>query len=69
MATTIVNPPPTPNEPPGNGMGFLLGVIILIVFVVLLIFYGLPYLQKGISSSVPQINVPGKINVNVQQGK
>lgn len=55
----------TPNTDSGNGMGFLLGVILLVVFAFLLIYYGLPLIQR--STSAPQINVPGQIDVNVDQ--
>ena len=54
-----------PQSDSGNGMGFLLGVILLIVFVVLLIYYGLPLIQR--STSAPQLNVPSEIDVNVNQ--
>jgi hypothetical protein len=49
----------------GSGMGFLLGVIMLIVFAFLLFYYGLPALRSA--SSGPTVNVPGKIDVNVNQ--
>ena len=65
MPTVINNPTPT-NEG-GNGMGFFLGVIVLVVFVILLLFYGLPYLRSFYQT--PQINVPNKIDVNVKQQK
>lgn len=48
-----------------NGMGFLVGVILLILFVVGLIYYGLPMLNRA--TAAPQINVPGKVDVNVKQ--
>ncbi len=59
---TIVNTPTA--EPSSNsGMGFLMGAILLIIFMFLLFYYGLPAL-RSVSQS-PQINVPGKIDVNV----
>ncbi|MEO6509211.1 MAG: hypothetical protein ABIO02_04610 [Patescibacteria group bacterium] len=54
-----------PQTDSGNGMGFLMGVVLLIIFVVLLIYYGLPMIQR--STAAPQINVPDKVDVNVQQ--
>lgn len=54
------------SESNNSGMGFFLGIIILVVFLVLIIFYGFPYL-RNISSGGTQINVPDKINVNVNQ--
>ena len=62
---TIVNTPTTRES--DGGMGFLLGVIALIIFAVLFIYYLLPALQSGFSSSSPTINVPKDINVNVNQ--
>lgn len=67
MATTIVNPPQ--NNSSGNGMGFLLGIIILIVVAVLFFIYGLPYLQNLGGSGGVQVNVPESIDVNVKQSK
>lgn len=62
----IVNNPGNSNSS-GNGMGFLLGIIILIVFVILFLYYGLPMIRQ--SFSVPQINIPNQIDVNVKQTK
>ncbi len=47
-----------------GGMGFLLGVILLIVFLALLFYYGLPML--GAATQGPTINVPEEVNVNTQ---
>jgi len=49
----------------GSDMGFLLGIVLLIVFGALFFIYGLPYLN-GVTQT-PQINVPNKIDVNVHQ--
>lgn len=65
MATIVNNPAPNNSN---SGMGFLIGVIVLIVFGVLFFIYGLPYLQQLTSSGV-QVNVPKDINVNIQQEK
>lgn len=62
MATVINNPPA--NEE-GNGTGFLLGIIALIIFVFLFLYYGLPMIRQSFSG--PQINVPNKIDVNIHQ--
>lgn len=70
MATIVNNPPA--NSDSGGGGGFLLGVIVLIVFVVLFIFYGLPYLSSNMGNGgtqAPQVNVPDKLDVNVNQPK
>jgi TRAP-type mannitol/chloroaromatic compound transport system permease small subunit len=65
---TVINNAPAPTESSNSGMGFLLGIILLIVFVFLLIYYGLPAIQNSFSGG-PQINVPGKVDVNVKQQK
>lgn len=54
-------------ERDGGGMGFFLGVAIFLVALMLLIFIVLPYIRN--TTSTPQINVPGKIDVNVNQPK
>ena len=68
MATTIVNPAPNDNSSDNNGMGFLMGSIVLIVFLVLFFVYALPYI-RGMSGGGVQVNVPKSINVNVKQSK
>lgn len=61
---TIVNTPAASDSNSSSGMGFLVGAILLIVFLFLLFYYGLPALRS--SFSAPQVNVPGKIDVNIQ---
>lgn len=65
MATIVNNPAPNNSD---SGMGFLLGIIILVVIGVVFYIYGLPYIQQGMSGGV-QINVPKDINVNVKQSE
>ncbi len=60
MATIVNTPAQTERS---GGMGFLVGVVLLILFVLLLIGYGLPYIQSV--TQTPQVNVPGKVDVNV----
>jgi len=62
---TIVNTP-AQSDSSGNGMGFLLGVIILVLFVLGLLYYGLPALSR-MGSGGATINVPDKVDVNVSQ--
>mgnify|MGYP001608311920 CR=1 FL=1 len=61
MATVVNNPSES-----SSGMGFLLGMIVLVVMVFLLFFYGLPLLTQATRSAGTQVNVPDKIDVNVQ---
>jgi hypothetical protein len=51
----------------GNGTGFLLGVVLLIVFLGLLFYYGLPMLSSA--TQQPAIQVPSEINVNTNPGQ
>ncbi len=56
----INNAAPANND--NNGTGFLLGVVLLIVFLVLIFYYGIPMMRGNTGST---INVPGKIDVNI----
>ena len=76
--TTVVNNPAGGGE--GTGMGMMVGAVILVVVILLLIFFGLPYLRGGngltqqnvnAPATQPgiQINVPDKVDVNVNPGQ
>jgi hypothetical protein len=71
MATTVVNPQPASESNGGsNGMGFILGIILILFLVVLFFIYILPLVQQSISQGTgTQVNVPKDINVNVDQKK
>ena len=69
MATTIVNPAPSNNSSGNNGTGFLVGIIVLIVFAVLFFVYALPYIRGIGGNNGVQVNVPKSIDVNVKQTK
>lgn len=69
MATTIINPAPANNTSDNSGMGFLLGVIALIVFVVLFFIYAIPYIRGLTGSGGIQVNIPKNIDVKVEQSK
>jgi hypothetical protein len=75
--TTIVNST-SPKEAESNG--FLIGVIILVGFGLLLLYYGIPAIRRmnpsqtivptpQVNVPAPQINMPDKIDVNVTQPK
>lgn len=53
-------------ESQNSGMSFIVGILLLIAVLFLFFYYLLPVV-RGASS--PQINVPGKIDVNVNQPK
>lgn len=61
--TTIVNTPPASKESGGN-IGMIIGLIVLVVVAYLFVVYGLPTIRQ---MSNPQINIPSKIDVNINQ--
>ncbi len=63
--TTIVNTP-APAAQSDEGMGMIIGLIVLAAVVLIFFVYGLPAIKR-ISS--PQINIPSKIDVNINQPK
>jgi hypothetical protein len=66
MATIINNPPSSDNS---NGPLTLIIVLVVLAVVGYLFFvYGLPAIQH-MQVGTPTINIPSKIDVNVQQTK
>ena len=63
--TTIINTPQPANDQ-SSGMGVIVGFVVLIVLGLLFFVYGLPAIRQ-MSVGTPQINVPDKIDVNVNQ--
>jgi hypothetical protein len=70
MATVINNPAPAERiervDRSDSGSGFLVAMILLILAIIAFFYYGLPYLSAGMNQG-PQVNVPDKVDVNVQQ--
>lgn len=68
MTTVVNNPAPQTNS---NGSGFLIGIIILVGFVVVLLYYGIPAIKNmgplQLNLPATKIVVPNKIDVNVEQ--
>ena len=64
MVTVVNNPAPVADS--NGGMGMIVGLIALFIFTYLFIMYGLPAIRQVGS---PQINIPSKIDVNVNQAK
>ena len=62
---TVINNPPASNDS-GGGMGIIIGVVVLIALAYLFFVYGLPAIQS-MQVGTPQINIPSKIDVNVNQ--
>jgi hypothetical protein len=69
--TTVVNNPAPANESGGNG--FLLGAILIIGFVLILLYFGLPAIKRmgpvQINVPAPEVVVPKNVDVNVKQQK
>lgn len=63
---TIVNTPGTTADSTG-GLGFFLGVLLLLVIAFLFFVYGLPVLNSVATG--PNIAVPDKVDVNVNTPK
>jgi len=66
--TTVVNNPAPSNE--SGQYGFVLGIIAIVFFGILFIFYGLPALRSmgPAQITVPtEIKMPDKVEVNVTQ--
>jgi Na+-transporting methylmalonyl-CoA/oxaloacetate decarboxylase gamma subunit len=69
--TTVVNNPAPQADTGGNG--FLIGIIVFIGFVAIFLFFGIPALRRmgpvEVNAPAPQVNLPNKIDVNVNQTK
>jgi len=69
--TTIVNTPAPATE--SSGSGFLIGAIVLVGFVAVLLYFGIPAIGRmgpvQVNIPAPQVVIPNKIDVNVVQPK
>ena len=66
--TTIVNSP----SPSGhNNNGLFIGIFTVIVFSLLFIYFGIPFIRSlgtpQINIPAPVINLPDKVDINVNQ--
>jgi hypothetical protein len=54
-------------ERSGSGMGMIVGIILLIAFLYLMFMYALPMIRSAATPQqvVPNVQVPDKINVDV----
>lgn len=64
MTTVVNNPAPSSD---GGGSGMLIGALVFVAFIVFLFYVGLPAIRQMGQVGTPQINVPSKIDVTVQQ--
>ena len=65
MATEVIHE--HGEESSNSAVGLIIGLVVLMIFAFLLFYYGLPALRSA--SSTPQITVPDKIDVNINQPK
>jgi hypothetical protein len=63
---TIINNPATTERESGSGMGVIIGIILVLLVAFLFLYYLLPVLQNAGRATSPTVQVPDKINVNVQ---
>lgn len=72
---TIINNPPTNRvdrvdrevvDRTNSGVGWVLGLIVILAAVLLLLYYGIPALRSASHSAT--VNVPDHINVDVNGG-
>ena len=73
MPTVVNNTAPAPEGGNGGGFGFLIGIIVFIGFVAVLLYFGIPAIKRmgpvQVNIPAPQVVIPDKINVNVEQAK
>lgn len=73
--STVVNTPAPVAAPAVNtgGNSFFIGVVLLIGFVSILLYFGIPALKRmgPIQINIPatQVNMPDKVDVNVTPAK
>ncbi|MFZ3301517.1 MAG: hypothetical protein WA152_02270 [Microgenomates group bacterium] len=65
--TTVINTP-QPASDQSNGMGMIIGLVVLTVFGFLFFVYGLPAIRQ-MRVGTPQVNIPSSIDVNVKQAE
>lgn len=66
MTTVVNNPPPSDNS--GGPVGMIIILVVILVLGYLGYVYGLPAIRQ-MGSGGTQINVPSKIDVNINQTK
>lgn len=67
--TTIVNSPNPSGSDNSSNAGLFIGIFILIILGLLFFYFGIPAIKRIGSgqTTTPQIVIPDKINVNVNQ--
>jgi hypothetical protein len=68
MSTTIINPAAN-SEASGNGVGYIIGGVVLVVLAILFFVFALPLIRNLGGSGGVQVNLPKTVDVTVQQAK
>lgn len=63
MATIVNNPAPSSSD--NSGIGSLVAALLVMGVVALLFYFLVPILRQSSQTGGPQINVPDKVDVNV----
>lgn len=61
---TIIREIERPQNTSDNGMGFLLGIIVVVIVIFLMFYYGIPILK---STTGTQVNIPKNIDINIHK--
>jgi len=65
----VIHEHETTTNDSGVGMGMIFGIILAVAVVLFLFYYFGRGLLSGGGYTQPQINIPDKVNVNIQQQK
>ena len=64
---TIINNPGDGNNSGGNAAGIIVGIVLVVIVLFVFFVYGLPAIRGTRQSSGTTVNVPDKIDVNVNK--
>lgn len=69
--TTVVNNPAPVNTESSGGSSLLIGALVLFGLIVLIVYVGIPAIQRmgpfQVNIPATQVNIPDKVDVNVKQ--
>lgn len=57
----VVSNPPAENS--GNNLSLMIGIILILAIVLALVYFALPNIDTSLNT--PQVNVPGQVDVNI----
>lgn len=65
---TVIQNNPGSGDRGNGGSGFLLGAVLLIAFLIIFFVFGLPTIRGNRGGDGTNLNIPGRINVDVNPG-